>query len=104
MLACIICENVLLLTLKQLAFVPESETINLFLPTVCVSCEEEENRKVLIDKGSTTAIWTSLSINHGMIRTWQPFEAMKTYLKGTLIVPAKVSLVRRDKIRGESRD
>jgi hypothetical protein len=45
--------------------------------------------------GSATALWTSLSI-----RMWQPFLAMKDFLKGGLSEPAtKVKLVQRDEVR-----
>ena len=77
--------------------------MNLFLPTFCVSGEKDESRKLVFGKigiGSAAAMRTSLSISYGIIRTWQPFSAMKALLGGELSVPTtKVKLVQRDEVR-----
>jgi hypothetical protein len=94
-LACITCENVILLTTKD-EVLPGKD---LFLPTVYVSCEKDE-RMGNSGIGSATALWTSLSIIHSMIGTWQPFWAMKAFLEGELSEPTtKVKLVQRDEVR-----
>jgi hypothetical protein len=102
-LACITCENVVLLTTKAEILQTKPQTMNLFLPTLCVSCEKDERRPVAFGQsgiGSATALWTSLSISHGIIRTWQPFLEMKAFLGGELSMPTtKVKLVRRDEVR-----
>lgn len=99
-LACIACENVVLLTTKAEILREKAQTNNLFLPTVCVSCEKDEMMAGGI--GSATALWTSLSISHNIIRTWQPFLEMKAFLEGELAVltkKAKVKLVKCDEVR-----
>jgi hypothetical protein len=94
-LACITCENVVLFTTKGKVLASYRD---LFLPTVCVSCEKDE-RMSGSGIGSATALWTSLSISHNMIRTWQPFLAMKDFLKVELSEPTtKVKLVQRDEV------
>lgn len=99
-LACITCENVVLLTAEtEILREQQGKTMDLFLPTVCMSCEEDERRKVL-PLGKSTAMWTSLSISHNMIRPWQPFSAMNALLGGELCIPlTKVKLVRRGEVR-----
>jgi hypothetical protein len=100
-LACITCENVVLLTTKDGGF---AKTTDLFLPTVCVSCEKDERMSGSSGVGSATALWTSLSISHSIIRTWQPFLAMKAFLEGGLSEPTtKVKLVQRDEVRDKVR-
>ncbi|KAF8860032.1 hypothetical protein BDZ45DRAFT_672761 [Acephala macrosclerotiorum] len=104
-LACITCEGVILLTRKEILGGEETEapTINLFVPTVCSSCEEGKEVLGLFgssNRVSAKAVWTSLSISYGMIRTWQPFLAMKDFLKGELSVPTtKVNLAQRDEVK-----
>ena len=50
--------------------------------------------------GSATALWTSLSISHNIIRMWQPFFEMSAFLEGELFAPkTKVKLVQRDEVR-----
>ena len=100
MLACITCENVVLLTAEAEILREKGKTMDLFLPTVCVSCEGDERRKILPFVKSATAMWTSLSISSGIIRMWQPFLAMNAFLGGELSVPTtKVKLVQRDEVR-----
>jgi hypothetical protein len=65
-LACITCENVVLLTTKDGGF---AKTTDLFLPTVCVSCEKDERMSGSSSIGSAIALWTSLSISHSIIRS-----------------------------------
>jgi hypothetical protein len=79
-LACITCENVVLLTTKPEILREKKQTINLFLPTVCVLCEKDEKR--LVGVGIGLALWISLSISHNIIRTWQPFLEMRAFLEG----------------------
>ncbi|KAF8846474.1 hypothetical protein BDZ45DRAFT_459250 [Acephala macrosclerotiorum] len=106
-LACITCENVILLTTKDEILRAksnnESQTMNLFVPTVCSSCEKGEEVSQGFSHGIEKrheAIWTSLSISCGMIQTWQPFSAMKAFLEGKLSVQTpKVKLVQRDEVR-----
>jgi hypothetical protein len=104
-LTCITCEKVVLLTIKdEILRAMENEiTINVFLPTVCFSCEKDERKKVACrksDKEITMAMWTSLSISHHIIRMWEPYNSMKSFLHGQLSLPErKVSLVQRDRVR-----
>jgi hypothetical protein len=96
-LACITCENVVLLTTKPEILRKKAQTTNLFLPTVCLSCEKDER---MAGTGSATALWTSLSISHNIIRTWQPFLEMRAFLEGELFTPTtKVKLAQRDEVR-----
>ena len=96
-LACITCENVVLLTTKGKVLANYKD---LFLPTVCVSCENDERMMGNSGIGSATALWTSLSISHNIIRMWQPFLAMKAFLEGGLSEPTtKVKLEQRDEVR-----
>ena len=70
MLVCITCESVVLLTAKP-GILRKERTLDLLLPTVSVSCEKDERRKVGFEQsaiGSATALWTSLSISCSMIR------------------------------------
>jgi hypothetical protein len=68
-LACITCEKVILLTTEDnylRAKGYDSQTINLFLPTVCLSCERDKRKKAADEKSDeeiTTAMWTSLWIS-----------------------------------------
>lgn len=108
-LACITCEKVILFTtededLRAKAF--DNGTVNLFLPTVCFSCDKAERKKVAdgkSDKEITMTMWTSLSISRDFIQTWQPYLAMKAFLEGILSTSkspeSSVSLVQRDNIR-----
>jgi hypothetical protein len=100
-LACITCENVVLLKAKPEILVEGMGTTNVFLPTVCVSCEKKERMGPLgwINIPYTTAIWTSLSISSGMIQTWRPFSAMKAFLEGELPVPTPVKLVKLNEVK-----
>jgi hypothetical protein len=94
-LACITCENVVLLTTKDEVLRDK----DLFLPTVCVSCEKDKRIMGNSGIGSATALWTSLSISHSIIRMWQPFLTMKAFLEGELSEPTtKVRLVQRDEV------
>lgn len=80
MLACITCENVVLLTTKDEVL----RNKDLFLLTVCVLCKNDKRIMGNSGIGSATALWTSLSISHSIIRTWQPFLAIKAFLEGEL--------------------
>jgi hypothetical protein len=63
-LACITCENVVLLTTKPEILREKVQTTNLFLPTVCVLCEKDEWMSGALRSsgiGSATAMWTLLS-------------------------------------------
>jgi hypothetical protein len=62
-LACITCENVVLLTTKGKVLANYKD---LFLPTVCVSCENDERMMGNSGIGSATALWTSLSISRSI--------------------------------------
>lgn len=106
-LACITCERVILLTkpnedqrAAQTAFnsVIQSMPVqynqvkrgdkpfNIFLPTVCSSCD-----------GAVS--WKSLSINKSFMATWQPYLAMSTFLEGDLsMLGSTISLVRFERI------
>jgi hypothetical protein len=102
-LACITCEAVSLLTrpnntqraareasrkFMQLIPVDPStdqsiidRTVNLFLPTVCRSC-------------NGSASWTSISISRNLIDIWQPFLAMRAFLEADLsIFGSSISVV-----------
>jgi hypothetical protein len=101
-LACITCENVILFTrlnkdqkaareasrkfMRLILVGPNTHKANdrivdLFLPTVCSSCD-----------GS--ASWTSLSISRKFMETWQPYLAMRAFLEGDLsIIGSSISLV-----------
>jgi hypothetical protein len=102
-LACITCGKVILLTrtdkdrkaarrayeiIIRLTTTPnprkfDDRPINLFLPTVCSSCDG-------------AASWTSLSINRSLMQTWQPYRAMNAFLEGDLsMLGSPISLVRR---------
>jgi hypothetical protein len=86
-LACITCEKVILLTTEVEGY--DNQTVNLFLPRVCFSCEKDERKKVAdskSDKEISMAMWTSLSMSWDMIRMWQPYFAMNAYLEGDLSV------------------
>jgi len=75
---------------------------NLFLPTVCSTCESDEKElaKREGDKEISTTTWTSISISWGMMMLWQPHVGMQAYLEGDLTIQKpKVSLVQRDKIK-----
>jgi hypothetical protein len=99
-LACITCENVVLLTTKDEVLRDK----DLFLPTVCVSCEKDKRMMGNSGIGSATALWTSLSISHNIIRIWQPFLVMKAFLEGELSeLTTKVRLVQRDEVRDKLR-
>jgi hypothetical protein len=94
-LACITCENVVLLTTKDKVL----RNKDLFLPTVCVSYEKDERIMENSGIGSATVLWISLSISHSIIGIWQPFLAMKAFLEGELSEPTtKVRLVQRNKV------
>jgi hypothetical protein len=96
-LACITCENVVLLTTKPEILRKKAQTTNLFLPTVCLSCENNER---MAGTGSATPLWTSLCISHNIIRTWQPFLEIRAFLEGELFTPTtKVKLAQRDEVR-----
>jgi len=102
-LACITCENVVLLSTKPEILEKKAQTTNLFLPTVCVLCEKDERMSGAVGSngiGYATALWTSLSISHNIIRMWQPFLEMSAFLEGELLAPkTKVKLVQRDEVR-----
>ena len=105
-LACITCEKVILLTTEDSYLRVEGydeQTVNLFLPTVCFSCEKDERKKIAGSKSGekiSMAMWTSLSISWDMIRMWEPYFAMQAHLEGDLSVQEpRVSLVQRDKVR-----
>jgi hypothetical protein len=101
-LACITCENVVLFTAEAEILREKGKTMDLFLPTVCLSCEKDERMSGAVGSsgGYATTLWTSLSISYGMIRMWQPFLAMNAFLGGELSVPTtKVKLVQYDEVR-----
>lgn len=75
-LACITCENIALLKTKAEILEKKGPSINVFLPTVCVSCEKDEMR------GFGKSGMGSLSISHNIIRMWQPFLEMSAFLEG----------------------
>ena len=106
MLACITCEKVILLTtgdnfLRVKGY--DEQTINLFLPTVCFSCERDERKKVADEKSDqeiTTAMWTSLPISWDMMWMWQPYSAMNAFPeRESAYTNAEASLVQRNKIK-----
>ena len=102
-LACITCENVVLLTTKPEILRKKGYTVNLFLPTVCASCEKDERMMGGFGAGTRTALWTSLSISHNIIRMWQPFLEMRAFLEGLLSAPTRsVNLVQRDEVRDKA--
>jgi len=106
-LACITCEKVILFTkpdkdqkaarktsqkFRQLItneFDPrkfDDEIVNVFLPTVCSSCDG-------------AASWTSLPISRSFMQTWQPYLAMKACLEEDLsMIGSSISLVHREKV------
>jgi hypothetical protein len=102
-LACITCKNVVLLKTKAEILQEKAQTTNLFLPTVCISCEKDERIRGAVGSsgiGSATALWISLSISHNIIRMWQPFLEMSAFLEGELFVPkTKVILVQCNEVR-----
>lgn len=60
--------------------------VNLFLRTVCSSC----NR---------SASWTSLSISRSFMTTWQPYLAMKAFLEGDLsMLGSSIRLVHHERV------
>jgi hypothetical protein len=60
--------------------------INLFLPTVCSSCDRLPS-------------WTSLSISRSFMETWQPYLAMSAFLEGDLsMIGSPISLVHRERV------
>jgi hypothetical protein len=94
-LACITCENVVLLTTKDEILREMRQALSLFLPTVCLSCKKDGE----MIYGKTT-MWISLSISYNIIRMWQPFLAMKAFLGGELSMsPTAVNLVQHDEVR-----
>jgi hypothetical protein len=100
-LACITCENIVLLTTKPEILREEAQTTNLFLPTVCESCEKDEWMMGPVGSriGSARPLWTSLSISHDIIRMWQPFLKM-AFPEGLLSASkTNVKLVQRDEVR-----
>jgi len=106
-LACITCERVILFTRpnKDLKVAHEASRafmrlipadpntqktvdgiVNLFLPTVCSSCD-------------TSASWTSLSISRSFMETWQPYLAMRAFLEGDLsMIGSSICLVHRAEV------
>jgi hypothetical protein len=96
-LACITCKNVVLLTTKGEVL---ANYMDLFLPTVCLSYENDERIIESSRIGSASALWTSLSISYSIIQIWQPFLAIKAFLEGELSEPIiKVKLVQCNKVR-----
>lgn len=47
--------------------------VNLFLPTVCSSCDK-------------VASWTTFSISRSLLQTWQPYRAMSAFLGDLLML------------------
>lgn len=106
-LACITCENVILFTRPNkdwkaarqasqsvMRLIPadldpqkfNDIAINLFLPTVCCSCDK-------------LASWTSFSISRGFMETWQPYLAMSAFLEGDLsMLRSSISLLHRENV------
>jgi hypothetical protein len=68
-LACITCKKVILLTTEDSYLQVkgyDNQTVNLFLPTVCFSCEKDKRKKVADSKSNkeiSMAMWTLLSIS-----------------------------------------
>jgi len=102
-LACISCEKVVLFTTEDdILRTRNSDTVDLFIPTVCFSCESDEKRKTADAKSNKdvpVAVWMPLSISKGMVWEWKPYSAMNTFLGGRLFLPKKLSLVHRDEVR-----
>jgi len=103
-LACISCEKVVLFTIEDdILRTRDLDNVDLFIPTVCFSCENDEKRKTSDAKSNKdvpVAVWMPLSISVGMVRTWKPYSAMNTFLGGSLLLPKKkLSLVHRDEVR-----
>jgi hypothetical protein len=49
----------------------DDKPINMFIPTVCPSCDKEHS-------------WTSLSISGHLLKSWQPYLLMHSFLNGDL--------------------
>jgi hypothetical protein len=106
-LACITCQNVILFTkpdgsaeearktLEEIRTMlkvdldqrnMDDAIVNLFLPTICSSCDELSS-------------WTSMSISKEILEIWEPFLAVKAFLEGWLsMIGSPIRLVHRDKI------